>query len=84
MAVTESVRAVDLRAAALGFLDLRGIEQRRDNCGRSDADCYPRFHKLGPSLIFAIAHSILSLECRARSYSERSEFGSFEASCVAA
>ena len=63
MAVTDLVRAFSGRGvAALGLLDFGGVEQRRDNRCRTDADRDPRLDQLGPPFLVSpiVAHSILA------------------------
>ena len=80
MAVTSLVRAFTvLAAAALGLLDLRGVEQRRDDRRRADTDRDSRLHQLGPPFLVAsivVAHSILSPALRPRPYAIRAAKGS--------
>lgn len=82
--MTRLVGTVNLLAVPFRLFDLGGIEQRRDDCGGTDADGDTRFYQLGPALIVAIAHSILSLDYQVRSYSERRKLGSAEALCAVA
>lgn len=82
--MTKLVGAVDPLATAFRLFDLGGIEQRSDDCGRSDPDGDTRFYQLGSALIVTIAHSILSLNYQFRSYSERCGLGSAEAPCAVA
>ena len=79
MAVTSLVRAfAALAAAALGLFDLGGVEQRRDDRRRADADRDTRLHQLGSPFLVAsiVAHSILSLAFRPRPYAVRAAKGS--------
>ena len=80
--MTKLVGTVDLLAAALRLFDLGCIEQRRNDCCGTDSDGDARFYQLGPALIVAIAHSILSLDFPVRPYSERRGLESVEASCA--
>ena len=45
------VRAFVRSPAALGLLDLRSVEKRRDDGRRADADGDPGFHQLGPPFV---------------------------------
>ena len=82
--MNEIVGTFDLLAAPLRLFDLGGIEQRRDDCCGTDSDGDTGFYQLGPALIVAIAHSILSLDCSVRSYSEQRGVESAEAPCAVA
>ncbi len=82
--MTKLVGTVDLLAASLRLFDLGGIEQRCDNRGRSDSDGDAGLYQFRPSLIVAVAHSILLLNYGVRSYSERGELESGGALCVVA
>ena len=79
MAVTDLVRAFSGRGvAALGLLDFGGVEQRRDNRCRTDADRDPRLDQLGPPFLvaFVVAHSILAVVGRPNPYAVRDAKGS--------
>ena len=85
MAVTSLLR---LSAAALGFLDFRGVEQCCDDGSRADPDRDAGLYQLGPPFIVTltvVAHSNLAKSIVLRPYAEAAVFGSVKGlPCAAA
>ena len=68
------------------LLDLGRVEQRRDDCGRADADRDAGLYQLGPSFVVSlvvVAHHGLAKLVGPRPYAEEGCFGSGKAvSCA--
>ena len=61
------------------LLDLRGVEQRRDDCRRPDTNRNARLNQLGSPFFIAVivvAHHVLSIWKRSSPYAVRGGLGS--------